>query len=404
MLTDAIIKKAKPKAKPYRLSDRHGLSLLVYPTGGKCWRYRYYFAGKENMISLGTYPEISLDEARKRLTEARTVKAMGKDPSKNKQEIKQELITNQENTFEKVAREWYEKNKGEWSSTHARDVLRRLEFNLFPDLGSCPIKEIKSLELLAVLHKIEERGALDIAKRCRQMSGQVFRYGVVTGRTEHDITANLKGALQSRKPTHHKFIKHHDLPEFMINLKKYNGKLLTKLAVRFLLLTFVRTNELRAATWDEIHWDAKQWRIPKERMKMEKEHIVPLSRQTIDILTRIKRLSGHTPFLFPGANNPKKMMSENTILFALYRMGYHSKATGHGFRSTASTALNEMGFHPDYIELQLAHIERNQVRAAYNHAQYLPQREKMMQHWADYLDAISQEGSTVTVQDFRIML
>jgi integrase len=403
MLTDSIIQKAKPRAKQYRLSDGKGLSLLVYPTGGKTWRYRYSFEGKESMISLGAYPDISLDEARKRLEECRTTKATGTNPSKKKQALKQELINNQENTFEKIAREWHGKKKLKWDEKYARAVLRRLELNLFPSLGSRPIRDIKPLELLGVLRKVEERGALDVAKRCLQRAGEIFRYAVITGKAEHDIAADIKGALEASPPTKHRNnIKPHELPEFMKSLEQYDGHPSTKLALRFLLLTFVRTNELRGARWDEIHWEAKQWRIPKERMKMKEEHIVPLSHQTIDVLNNIKKISGHTPFLFPGVNNPKSVMSENTMLYAIYRMGYHSKATGHGFRATASTALNEMGFNSKHIEVQLSHAERNQVKRAYDHALYLPEREHMMQHWANFLDEVSREGSKVTTKDFRV--
>jgi len=404
MLTDSIVKNAKPKDKEYKISDGSvkGLCLLVYPNGGKYWRYRYRFEGKAKMISLGAYPDISLDEARKRLAEVRTIKALGKDPSKERQALKQELIIDQENTFEKIAREWHGKQEREWSKGYASDVLQRLEGNIFPFLGSRPISKIKAPELLSVLQKMEDRGALDMAKRCCQLVGQIFRYAVVTDRTEYDVTTNLKGAIRGRKPVHFKAIKHYELPEFMAALKKYDGDPLTKLAIHFLLLTFVRTAELRGATWDEIHWDARLWRIPEERMKMRREHIVPLCPQTMDVLTHIKQISSHSSFLFPGINNPKKTMSENTILYAIYRMGYHSKATGHGFRRTASTTLHEMGFRSEYIEMQLAHADENKVRGIYNAAKYLPFREEMMQHWANFLDAVSEEGGKATIMDFMV--
>lgn len=406
MLTDSIIKKAinknKDQKKQYKLSDGNSLYLLIYPAGGKYWRYRYKFEGKETMISLGIYPDISIEEARKRLAQARTTRAMGINPSKEKQALRREAIINQENTFELVAREWHEKNKDVWSPNHAQDIIHRLEVNLFPFLGSRPIREIKAPELLSVLQKIEERGALDIAKRCRQMSGQVFRYAVVTGRAEYDVTTNLRGALRARQSTNFKFIEPNELPEFMMALKNYNGDLLTKLAIRFLLLSFVRTGELRGARWDEFHWEDRLWRIPKERMKRKREHIVPLSHQAMDILAQIKKISGDNPFLFPGVNNPRRVMSENTILYAIYRMGYHSRATGHGFRRTASTALNDMQFHKDHIEMQLAHADQDHVRGIYNAALYLPDREKMMQHYANFLDAVSVDGNKVTTKDFRV--
>lgn len=403
MLTDSIIQKAKPKAKQYRLSDGNGLSLLVYPTGGKSWRYRYSFEGKENMISLGIYPDISLEEARKKLAEARTTKALGRDPSKRKVELKQEAINKRNNTFELIAREWYEKEKSGWDPKYAKRVLRRLEMNLFPSLGSYPIKDIKPLQFLDVIRKVEERGSLDVAKRCCQDGSQIFEYAIITERAEYDIVSTIKRALQAPPPVQHrKYIESHELNEFFQKLAQYDGELLTKLATRFLILTFVRTKELRGAMWEEIHWGKKQWVIPASRMKMRDMHIVPLAPQTLELLTQVQKISGHTPFLFSHVNNPRKIMSENTILYALYRMGYHSRATGHGFRATAATSLKEMGFPSEWIEIQLAHVERNQTKKAYDHATLLPEREYMMQHWANFLDAVSQEDSTVTTNDFRV--
>jgi len=399
MLTESIIQKAKPKVKQYKLSDGKGLHLLVYPTGGKCWRYRYSFQGKESMVSLGSYPEISLQEARRRLMAARTDKAMGVNPRQKKQITRRELIASQENTFEKIAWEWHGKEKDGWDAKYAKEVLRRLEFNLFPYLGSRPIGEITALEFLEILRKIEARGVSHPAKRCCQMASKIFRYAVITGRAEYDAAAAIKDALKVPPPAKsHHHIEPHGLPEFMASLKQYGGRPLTKLALHFLLLTFVRTNELREARWEEIHWEAKLWKIPAERMKMKRMHLVPLSRQAIDILTRIQKISGHTLFLFPGTNSPKSIMGANTILSALTRMGYQHKATGHGFRSTASTALREMGFRREHIEMQLAHAP-NKI---YDHAKYLPQREEMMQHWSDFLDAMGEEGSKATTKDFRV--
>jgi integrase len=243
-------------------------------------------------------------------------------------------------------------------------------------------------ELLHALQKIEKRGAIDIAHRALQTCGQIFRFAIATGRAERDLSTDLKGALTSKKKTNYSRLEERELPEFLEKLEKYDGELQTKLALKFLILTFVRTKELRGARWDEINFDTKEWHIPAERMKMRQKHIVPLSKQAISIIKEIQKLTGNREFLFPSHTNPNKTISENTILYAIYRMGYHSRTTAHGFRGTASTILNEKGFNKDHIERQLAHGERDTVRASYNHAHYLPQRHEMMQWWADYLNEL----------------
>ncbi len=278
--------------------------------------------------------------------------------------------------------------------------MRRLEGDIFPTLGQRPINAITAPELLEAIRSIEKRGAIDIAHRATQTCGQIFRYGIAIGRAERNPAADLKGALKTRTKRNYSHLKASELPEFLSKLEAYEGFIETKLALRLLLLTFVRTTELRAAEWAEINFEKAEWRIPAERMKMREQHIVPLSRQAIAILRELHKYTGNTQYLFPGQNNPNKFMSENTMLGALYRMGYHSRATGHGFRSTASTVLNEQGFRPDVIERQLAHAERNKVRASYNHAQYLPERREMMQWWADYLDEAAGMGQVIKV-NFR---
>ena len=388
-LTDTSIRNAKPEDKQRRIADGKGLTLLIKPNGGKYWRFRYRHSGKEKEISFGVYPEVSLKEARDKCDEARKLLREGIDPSQDRQEAKRQEIIETTNSFEIVAREWLENQKARMTERHAYYVLKRLEGNIFPTLGNRPINTITAPELLSVIRVIEDRGAIDIAKRMNQTFGQILRYAIATGRAERDISSDLRGALKTRKTENHASLAEKELPEFFAKLENYDGDLQTKLAFKFLVLTFVRTIELRGARWDEINLDKAEWRIPAERMKMSETHIVPLSKQAIAILEELKPMNGHREHVFPNRNKPLTYISENTLLYALYRMGYHSRATTHGFRATASTILNEHGFRPDVIERQLAHAERNKVRASYNHAQYLPERREMMQWWADYLDRLS---------------
>lgn len=401
-LTNISCKAAIPSEKPRKMADTNGLYLEIMPNGSKYWRLKYRFAGKEKRLAIGVYPEVSLSEAREKREKARKLLAENIDPSEAKKENKRQNILKNENTFEAIAREWHENQKPSWTPKHAHNVMKRLGADIFPSLSMRPIAEITAPELLSTIRLIEKRGAIDIAHRALQTCGQIFRYAIVTGKAERDVSADLRGALKTRKKVHHASIQASELPEFLENLDKYDGHLQTKLALKLLLLTFVRTTELRAAQWSEINIEASEWRIPAERMKMRQLHIVPLSKQSITVLEELKKINGHSPFVFPNRANPQKCMSENTVLYALYRMGYHSRATGHGFRSTASTILNETGFRPDVIERQLAHSERNKVRASYNHAEYLAERRKMMQHWGDYLEGIAEVKGNVIVGKFGV--
>jgi integrase len=385
-LSDAKVRNASPKAKPYKITDGEGMFLLVTPSGSKYWRLKYIFVGKEKLLALGVYPEVSLADARERRLQARKILAAGNDPGEVKKEAKRLAGLKNNNAFETVAREWFEKRKHGWVDSYSERMLARLESHIFPKLGQRPIADITAPEILAMLRVVESSGALDTALRVMQICGQIFMYAIATGRAERNPVPDLRGALKTPVPKHHPYLKADELPEFLQKLDIYDGTLLTKLALRLLLLTFVRTTELRAAEWTEINWDKAEWRIPAERMKMRDPHIVPLSSQAVAVLRELQKLSGNGTYIFPNEHNLVTFMSENTMLFALYRMGYRSRATGHGFRATASTILNENGFMPDVIERQLAHAERNKVRAAYNHAQYLTERRKMMQWWADYLD------------------
>jgi len=392
-LSEATVRNSKPKSRPYKLSDGEGLFLLILPSGGKYWRMRYKFAGKEKLLAFGVYPEVTLEAARKRRAETKTLLAGGNDPGDVKKEEKRKIMLQRSNLFEHVAQEWFETRRHEWKPSSTRTKRVYLDNYLLRQLASKPVAEIKAPELLDMLRAIESRGTLDTARRVMQMCSQIFSFAVATGRTEYNPVPDLRGALKTPVVKHHSFLRADELPMYLKKLSSYDGSLSTKLALRLLLLTFVRTRELRGAEWKEIDWEKAQWRIPAERMKMKEEHIVPLAVQSIKILRELEKVSGHRQYLFPNEHNPSTFMSENTMLYALYRMGYHSRATGHGFRSTASTILNEHEFRGDVIERQLAHGERNRVRAAYNYAQYLTERREMMQWWADYLDEAAKKGA-----------
>jgi integrase len=385
-LSEAAVRNAKPKDKPYKLADGEGLFLLVLPNGAKYWRLRYFFAGKEKLLAVGVYPHVSLSDARQRKIEARKALAAGYDPGKLKKEQKRQAIAKYSNTFEDVAREWLEKRTMHLASSTRSVKVKRLESYVFPSLGSMAIAEINAPDVLEMVRKVEKRGTLEIAKRLLQVTGQVFAYAIATGRATRNPVPDLRGALQTPVVKHRAFLKEKELPEFLMKLELYDGHPQTKIALGLLLLTFVRTTELRAAKWEEIDWKKAEWRIPGSRMKMREEHIVPLSKQALALLKELQHHSGTRDYLFPNTHSANGFMSENTMLYALYRMGYHSRTTGHGFRSTASTILNENGFRSDVIEKQLAHSERDNVRAAYNHAQYLTERRDMMQWWADHIE------------------
>ncbi len=396
-LSDAKVRNAKPLAKPYKISDGEGMFLLVAPSGSKYWRLKYHFAGREKLLALGVYPDVGLSDARERRGRARKSLAAGIDPGQSKKEAKHQAVAKATNTFETLAREWFEKRRHEWAPSSVRTAKIRLELHLIPKLGPRPISEISAAEILAALRVVEARGTLDTAKRLMQTCGQVFMYAIATGRAERNPIPDLRGALKTPVSKNRAYLKATELPEYLGKLEHFDGSPQTAVALRLLLLTFVRTIELRAAEWTEFSFENAEWRIPAARMKMREEHIVPLSRQAVELLRQLQRHTCNQKYLFPNQHNRQLFMSENTMLYALYRMGYHSRATGHGFRSTGSTILNEHGFMPDVIERQLAHSSRNKVRAAYNHAQYIPQRRQMMQWWADYLDAVANGKMTPPV-------
>jgi len=389
-LSTAKIQNATAQKKTVRLFDGRGLYLEIAPTGSRWWRFKYRFAGKEKRISLGVYPDVGLKKARDRRDEMRKLVADGIDPSAARKQQKLMALDAAANTFEAVAREWFEKHSANWEASYSVKLLARLEANIFPWLGDRPIRDIKLPELLSVLRRVESRGVLETAHRLMNYCGNIYRYAVATGRAERDISSDLRGALPPSTPQHHASVTD---PEGVAALLRaidgYRGSNVTRYALQLAPLVFVRPGELRKAEWSEIDLEAGEWRIPPGRMKMKTKHIVPLSSQAVAILRALQPLTGKGHYVFPGARSRERCMSENTVNGALRRLGWSgSEMTGHGFRSMASTLLNEQGWNRDAIERQLAHTERNSIRAAYNYAEHLPERRRMMQAWSDYLHTL----------------
>ncbi len=398
-LTDIQVKAAKGQDKPYKLFHEEGLYLLVQPNGAKYWRFKYRYLGKEKLLSVGVYPDVGVKAALEKVREEKARLKAGDDPGSVRKQLKRTKRISAGNTFAAVAQDWHAAKSTGWSAGHAEKILASLENNVFKELGDRPITELTPPEILAVVRVIEKRGSLEIASRVLQRIGAVFRFAISEGKATTDPTRDLSGALQAPKRSHFKSLKQSELPEFLRKLAAYEGTSLTKIALQLAVRTFVRTAELRGARWDEIDLEAAEWRIPAERMKVREAHVVPLSRQVVALLEAARAISGNRPHVFPNVAKPLSCMSENTMLFAIYRMGYHNRTTVHGFRATASTILNEMGYRVDVIEKQLAHTERKKSRKAYNHAQYLPERHQMMQDWSDLLDAM-ESGTTVVAGRF----
>lgn len=396
-LTDVQIRTAKPQAKDVKLFDGGGLFLQVTPSGGKLWQLKYRFEGKEKLLALGAYPAVTLQEARKRREDAKTLLANGADPGAVKKAQKASKGEANPNSFEVVAREWAEKHSRKWVENHAEKTLNRLERDLFPWIGNRPIAEITAPELLKVLQRIEERGAPETARRAMQNCSQIFRYAIATARANRDTAADLRGSIARPKVKHRASITDpKKIGGLLKAIEGYEGTFPTKCALKLAPMLFVRPGELRNAEWSEFDIEAAEWRIPAARMKMREQHIVPLSRQALAILQELHPLTGRGRYVFPGARTNGRPMSNNTVNAALRRLGYpKDEITGHGFRSMASTLLNEQGWNRDAIERQLAHAERDEVRAAYNYAEHLPERRKMMQKWADYLDALKAGGQVI---------
>ena len=397
-LTDVKVKNAKKGEKQAKLSDGDGMYLLVTPAGGKCWRLKYRFGGKEKTLALGTYPEVSLAEARVRRGEARKLLANDIDPGEAKKAKKAAGLEADGNSFEVVAREWHSKFAPTWSDSHAYWVLRRLEQYVFPAIGSRPIGELKAFDVLKVLRRIEAV-ALETAHRVKFMCGQIFRYAVGTGRAERDPTADLKGILPPRSQKHHAAITEpKEVAGLLRAIDTFSGTFTVKSALLLSPLVFLRPGELRQAEWSEFDLEAAEWNLPIERMKLKKrikqdrageKHLVPLSAQAVTILKDLQALTGRSRFVFPSARSFAKPMSNMAVNAALARMGYKDEMTGHGFRAMARTILDEvLQVRIDFIEHQLAHAVKDPNGRAYNRTAHLVERQKMMQTWADYLDGL----------------
>jgi integrase len=389
-LTDATIRNARAPERARKLYDERGLYLLITPGGRRWWRLKYRFDAKEKLISLGTYPDTGLKQARQRRDDARKLLAEGVDPSAERKSKKAKLATRASSNFEAVAREWFERFSPSWAATHSQTIIRRLEANAFPFIGSKPIADITSIELLTMLRRVEARGAVSTAHRIKQIFGQVFRFAVATGRAFRDPSADLRGALSPERERHFSALTNPgDVAGLMRAIRAYRGSFVVKHALRFSALTFGRPGEIRRAEWNEMDMNEWLWRISAQRMKMRREHVVPLSRQAKSLLQELQPLTGNGRYVFPSGRVASRPMSENAITAALRYMGYEQgQMTAHGFRTMASTLLNEQGWSADAIERQLAHAERDEVRGAYNRAEYLVERRRMMQAWADYLDAL----------------
>lgn len=394
-LTDLEIRRSKPREKPYTLNDGSGLSLLIEPNGSKGWRFRYRFDGKPKMLSLGTYPLVSLTDARQKRDEAKKLVASGINPSDVRKRDKQERQNEIGNTFEAIAREWYEKRTERWSAGYAEEMMKTFETDVFPFIGGRPIAEIKPMELMGVLSRLDERGATEKLRKVRQRCGEVWRYAIVTGRAEYNPAPDLVSAFVPHKKEHYAFLKHEELPEFFRTLNTYSGSIVVKLAMRLQVLTGLRPGELRQGEWAEIDFEKRLWEVPPSRMKKRRPHCVPLSAQAIAILEQLKPITGHYQFIFPGRIHHSKPMSEMAMNVLIRRIGYAGRVTGHGFRHTMSTILHEQGYNTAWIETQLAHVDKNSIRGTYNHAQYLDGRREMLQWYADYMDALENGENVV---------
>ena len=392
-LTDTFVRRKQGNGKVQKHSDGGGLYLYITPEGKKSWRMGYRFMGKQKLLVIGPYPAISLKEARERREAAKKLLVDNIDPSSAKQEAKAAAALAAQNSFKVIAGEWLEKKGREWTDATRYQIVKRLEKNIFPALGKRPVNSITPPELLAVLRKVESR-TVDTAHCCMCDCGRIFKYAIATGRAERDIAADLRGALATQPVTHFATIRDKAEIGILLNaLEKYHGYFTTKCGLMLAPYVFVRPMELTWAEWSEVDFEAQEWRIPAKRMKMRQEHIVPLAKQSMSILHELYAFSGNSKFLFPSVKSNKEIQNRTTFVHALRRMGYTmEKMTVHGFRSMASTILNELGYNRDWIERQLAHSESNSIRAAYNYADYLPERRKMMQDYADYLTVLKEKA------------
>lgn len=394
MLTELQCKNAKPKEKAYPLADGEGMYLEIFPNGGKYWRMKYRYAGKQKKVAFGIYPDVPLFQAREKRMEAKKLLNQGIDPSMHKQEQKIRAVADAGNTFEGIAKMWFEHKSKNISKRYGDFMWSRIEKDILPSFGKKPIKAVTSLDIIQALKKVEARGVHELARRLKQSCDEIFRYAVSHGIAENNPVRNFdsRDVLVKYKKEHHACIEIEEIPDFLKALHSNNVRIypLTRMAVELLMLTFVRTSELIDAQWNEINLKEKQWVIPAERMKMRRPHLVPLSIQALAILEELHKLSGHREFVFPSMIDARhKSMSNNTILQALTSMGYKGRMTGHGFRALAMSTIKErLGYRHEVVDLQLAHAKGNKIDAAYDRAKFLNDRRKMMQAWADYIDGV----------------
>ncbi|HEM7526653.1 TPA: tyrosine-type recombinase/integrase [Providencia rettgeri] len=384
---------SRPMVTPYKMTDGGGLYLEVNTNGSKAWRMKYRFGGKEKRLSFGMYPLVSLADARKKRDEAKKLLVDGIDPAETKKIEKMAQKMGMENSFESIAREWHKSKADRWSLRYREEIIDTFEKDIFPFIGRRPIAEIKPMELLETLKRIEKRGALEKLRKVRQRCGEVFRYAIITGRAEYNPAPDLVGALKVHKRKHFPFLTAQELPYFLRDLSGYTGSIITKTATKIIMLTGVRTQELRFARWEDIDLDKGLWHIPPEHMKMKRPHVVPLSLQVIEAFKQLRPLSHRYPLVFIGRNTHRKPISKESINQVIELMGYKGRLTGHGFRHTMSTILHEQGYNSAWIETHLAHVDRNSIRGTYNHALYLDGRREMLQWYADYMDNLEHGGN-----------
>ena len=401
-LTVRQIDTAKPKEKPYKLSDGGGLYLEVTTNGSRYWRLKYRYAGKEKRLAFGVYPEVSLAQAREKRDAAKKLLSAGSDPGEVKKAEKIAQKLNYENTFEAIAREWHQLRADRWSLRYRDEIIDTFEKDIFPYIGKRPIAEIKPMELLETLRRMEKRGALEKMRKVRQRCGEVFRHAIVTGRAEYNPAPDLATALATPKKTHFPFLTAEELPHFLRDLAGYTGSVITKTATQIIMLTGVRTQELRFARWGDINFEKRLWEIPAEVMKMKRPHIVPMSDQVVELFESLKPITGLYPLVLVGRNDRTKPISKESVNQVIELLGYKGRLTGHGFRHTMSTILHEEGFNSAWIETQLAHVDKNAIRGTYNHAQYLEGRREMMQWYGNYLDnLIVDRDSSIYFPDLK---
>ncbi len=394
-LTDTACRNAKPRAKAYRIADTGGLCLFVRPTGAKAFRYRYRLASKQDELVMGDYPAISLQEARRQRDEAAALIARGASPKNEQRAVRLRQQHANASTFAAVTVEWQGKHASRWSAKYADEVERRLKLDVLPSLGPLPVSEISAAQVLAVVNKVYDRGAVHVAFNVRMWCSAIFRYAMRTSRAASDPADALRGALVRPPVEHNPHLTRDDLPHFLADLVAFQCSPVVKMALHLVVLTFVRTIELRAAEWSEFDLDAALWRVPAERMKKRQAHDVPLSVQAVAILRELHTLTGKGRYLFPNLRRPQTYMAHTTLLDVLRRMGWADRVTVHGLRGTARTELAEMGFPEQALERQLAHAKRSRTVAAYDHARHWPARVKIMQAWADHLDALARGGDKV---------